>query len=74
MSSIKVLIWNSEKVDAHTFEQPSSDEYIALMNLERKTGCSYSSKIKVKNIEQLRNTLEAVYQETDVDLSYQLLW
>ena len=58
-----VLIWNPSKAEGATTVE-------ALRAFEVKEDGSVSSWITVTNMEHLKSTLNAIYNETDVSLHY----
>jgi hypothetical protein len=63
---MKYIIWNAYKAD-------DAETYEALLKVELRDDCSWSSEIKVDNEAHLKAILEAVHNETDVDLKYHRL-
>lgn len=69
----KVVIWNSHKLDMNYSGNLPTNTYAALLDYEKGSECSLSSTIEVDSIEQLNSFIEAVHNETDVQLNYQFL-
>ena len=69
----KVVVWNSNKLSRYYVGKLPTNVYGALLEYEQKSKLSLSSIIEVDSLQQLNNFVEAVYNETDVILSYQVL-
>lgn len=62
---MKYVIWNRFKVEC--YREDGLSDYDSMIDLEKSTGYTYSSVVHTDNIDQL---IEAIYNETDIDLSF----
>lgn len=70
---INVTFWNPEKISSRYKEKEGERTYTQMRNLEKLTGNSYSSTIQVTDIEQAKEILNTVLNETDMTLMYQVV-
>lgn len=70
---MRVVIWNPSKVSmcSNVSRKPNQSAYEHLQEVE-KSG-TLSSEITVDSQSHLDNILEAIYNETDVQLSFHIL-
>lgn len=65
----RYVIWNPQKLSMFCeFDNKHSlDTYAGLREMEKNDDCSWSSEVYTDDIAELH---QAIYNETDVDLSY----
>ena len=70
---IKVIVWNSDKLAKYYNGSLPTDTYAALVDHETRTGDSLSSAMRFNSEADLGKAMLAIYNETDVDLEYEVV-
>ncbi len=70
---IVAKVWNSEKLSNYYHGKYACNTLEGINGYEKDTGFRLSSEITANNEKHLKEILESVYNETDVNLCYHVV-